>query len=61
MSFNLSPELLTMPNSTTLPLKELHAVIFALEKFKSYLGGTEVIILYNHVALSYFLEKKCKT
>ncbi|KAM0955914.1 hypothetical protein ACFX2A_024750 [Malus domestica] len=42
---------------------ELLAVIFALEKFISYLIGTKVIVFSDHTALKYLLTKKkrCKT
>lgn len=38
--------------------KELLAVIFALEKFRSYLLGTKVIVYTDHAALRYLLTKK---
>ncbi|XP_062113938.1 uncharacterized protein LOC133824940 [Humulus lupulus] len=38
--------------------KELLAVIFALEKFRSYLIGTKVIVYTHHAALRYLLAKK---
>ncbi|KAM2498829.1 hypothetical protein PS1_041051 [Malus domestica] len=38
--------------------KELLAVVFALEKFRSYLLGTKVIIYTDHAALKYLLTKK---
>jgi hypothetical protein len=38
--------------------KELFAVVFALEKFRSYLLGTKVIVFTDHVALMYLLKKK---
>ena len=34
------------------------AVVFALEKFRSYLLGTKVIVYTDHVALKYLLSKK---
>jgi len=37
--------------------KELLAVIFALEKFRSYLIGSKVIVFTNHAALKYLLTK----
>jgi hypothetical protein len=38
--------------------KELLAVIFALDKFKSYLLGSKVIIYSDHAALKYLFSKK---
>ena len=38
--------------------EELLAVIFALEKFRSYLLGAKVIIFSDHAALRYLLTKK---
>ncbi|CAN6716282.1 unnamed protein product [Malus baccata var. baccata] len=38
--------------------KELLAVVFALDKFRSYLLGTKVIIFTNLAALKYLLMKK---
>ena len=38
--------------------KELFAVVFALEKFRSYLLGTKVIVYTDHAALKYLLSKK---
>ncbi|CAL9012108.1 unnamed protein product [Prunus brigantina] len=38
--------------------KELLAVIFALEKFRSYLITNKVIVYTDHVALKYLLAKK---
>ena len=38
--------------------KELLAVIFALDKFRSYLIGTKVIIFTDHAALRYLLTEK---
>jgi hypothetical protein len=41
--------------------KELLAVIFALEKFRSYLVGSKVIVFTDHAALRYlFAEKDAK-
>jgi len=46
-------------NAITIQLKnELFAVVFVLEKFRSYLLGTKVIVFTNHVALRYLLKKK---
>jgi hypothetical protein len=40
--------------------KKLFAVVFALEKFRSYLLGTKVIVFTNHAALRYLLKKESK-
>ncbi|CAN6711153.1 unnamed protein product [Malus baccata var. baccata] len=37
---------------------ELLAVVFALEKFRSYLVGAKVIVYTDHAALKYLLSKK---
>ena len=38
--------------------KELLAVFFAIDKFRSYLVGAKVIVYTDHAALKYFLTKK---
>ncbi|CAN6697997.1 unnamed protein product [Malus baccata var. baccata] len=38
--------------------KELLAVVFALDKFRSYLIGTKVIVFTDHAALKYLVSKK---
>ncbi|CAN6677839.1 unnamed protein product [Malus baccata var. baccata] len=38
--------------------KELLAVVFALDKFRSYLIGTKVFVFTDHAALKYLLTKK---
>ncbi|CAN6685846.1 unnamed protein product [Malus baccata var. baccata] len=38
--------------------KELLAVVFTLDKFRSYLIGTKVIVFTDHAALKYLLTKK---
>jgi hypothetical protein len=38
--------------------KELLAVVFAIDKFRSYLVGAKVIVYTDHTALKYFLTKK---
>ena len=37
--------------------KELLAIVFALEKFHSYLLGTRIIIYTDHATLKYLLQK----
>jgi hypothetical protein len=38
--------------------KELLAVVFAIEKFRSYLVGTKVVVYTDHATLKYLLTKK---
>jgi hypothetical protein len=38
--------------------KDLLAVVFAIEKFRSYLVGAKVIVYTDHAALKYLLTKK---
>ncbi|KAM2673751.1 hypothetical protein EV2_015012 [Malus domestica] len=38
--------------------KELFAVVFAFDKFRSYLLGTKVIVYSDHATLKYLLTKK---
>ena len=38
--------------------KELLAVVYALDKFRAYLIGTEIIIFTDHSALKYLLTKQ---
>ncbi|XP_071703889.1 uncharacterized protein [Rutidosis leptorrhynchoides] len=38
--------------------KELLAVVFALDKFRSYLWGSKVVVFSDHSALRHLLEKK---
>lgn len=47
----------TQANYTTTE-KELLAVVFALEKFRSYLLGSKVIVFSDHAALKFLLSKK---
>jgi hypothetical protein len=38
--------------------KDLLVVVFAIEKFRSYLVGAKVIVYTHHAALKYLLMKK---
>ncbi|MBE2321326.1 hypothetical protein DVA67_035755 [Solirubrobacter sp. CPCC 204708] len=38
--------------------KEMLAVVFALDKFRSYLWGSKTIVYSDHAALRYLLSKK---
>ncbi|CAN6968037.1 unnamed protein product, partial [Brassica oleracea var. botrytis] len=38
--------------------KELLAVVYAFEKFRSYLVGSKVIVHTDHAALKYLMTKK---
>ncbi|PKA56009.1 hypothetical protein AXF42_Ash014681 [Apostasia shenzhenica] len=42
----------------TITEKEFLAVVFAFEKFRSYLLGSQVIVYTDHSALKYLLSKK---
>ncbi|KAL5555324.1 hypothetical protein UlMin_037560 [Ulmus minor] len=42
----------------TVTEKELLAVVFAFDKFRSYLVGTKVIVYTDHSAIKYLVEKK---
>lgn len=41
--------------------KELLAVVFAFDKFRSYLLGTRVIVYTDHAAIKYLISKKYAT
>ena len=38
--------------------KEMLAVIFAFDKFRSYLLGSKVVVYTDHAALRYLMNKK---
>ena len=42
----------------TITEKEMLAVVFAVDKFRSYLLGSKVIIYIGHSAIKYLLAKK---
>ena len=37
--------------------KELLVIVYALEKFRSYLIGSKVIVFTDHAAIKYLLNK----
>ena len=39
-------------------LKELLAVVYALDKFQAYLVGSDIVIFTDHSALKYLLIKQ---
>ena len=47
----------TQRNYSTIE-KEFLAIVFALEKFRSYLLGSKVIVYSNHAAIRYLMTKK---
>ncbi|RDX98089.1 Retrovirus-related Pol polyprotein from transposon 17.6, partial [Mucuna pruriens] len=47
---------LAQSNYTTTE-KELLAIVFALDKFRSYLLGSRIVVFTNHVALKFLLKK----
>ena len=47
----------TQRNYTTTE-KELLAVVYALDKFRTYLVGLDIIIFTDHLALKYLLNKQ---
>jgi hypothetical protein len=58
-SISYTSKTLTGPqlNYTTME-KELLTVVFAIEKFRSFLVGAKVIVYTDHAALKYLLTKK---
>ena len=38
--------------------KDLQEVVFAIDKFRSYLVGAKVVVYTDHAALKYLLTKK---
>ena len=50
-------KLLTMPREIIPQLRKNYAIVFALEKFRSYLLGVKVIVYSEHAALKALLQK----
>ena len=48
----------TLDSNYTTMKKEFLAVVFALEKFRSYIVGSPVTIFTDHAALKYLLSKQ---
>ena len=47
-----------MQKNYTTTEKELLAVVYAIDKFRSYLVGSKVIVYTDHAALKYLLTKQ---
>ena len=64
--FNKEPYVIYYANKTlsdaqlnyTIIEKELSAIVFALEKFHSYLLGSKILVYSDHATLKYLLSKK---
>ena len=53
-----SKTLISAQLNYTVTEKELLAVVYALEKFRSYLVGSKVIVFTDHSAIKYLMTKK---
>ena len=42
----------------TVTEREILALVFAFEKFRSYLEGTKIIVFTNHATIGYLFNKK---
>ena len=58
MIYYASKTLDSAQSNYTTTEKELLAIVFALEKFKSYIIGSSVTIFTDHAALKYLLSKQ---
>ena len=58
MVYYVSKTLNEAQRNYTTTEKELLAVVYALDKFRAYLLGAEIIIFTNHSALKYLLTKQ---
>ena len=58
MVYYASKTLNEVQRNYTTTEKELLAVVYALDKFRAYLLGAEIIIFTDHSALKYLLTKK---
>ena len=58
MSFTMQVTLNSAQMNYSTTEKELLAVVFALEKFRSYLVGSPIVVFSDHAALKYILSKK---
>ena len=56
--YYISKTLISPQENYTTTEKEFLAVIYAIEKFRSYLVGSKVIVWTDHSALKYLLTKK---
>ena len=58
MIYNANKTLDSTQSNYTTTEKEFLDVVFALEKFRSYIVGSPVTIFTDHVALKYLLSKQ---
>jgi hypothetical protein len=58
MIYYASKTLNTAQMNYTTTEKELLAVVFACDKFRSYLIGSPIVVFSDHAALKYLLSKK---
>jgi len=56
--YHASKTLISAQMNCTTTKKELLAVVFACEKFRSYLVGSPAVVFSYHAALKYLLSKK---
>ena len=54
----MSKILLPAEKNYTTTEKEFLAVVFAIDKFRSYLVGNKVVVWTDHSALKYLMAKK---
>ena len=58
MVYYVSQTLNKAQRNYTTTEKELLAVVYALDKFRAYLVGSDIIIFTDHLALKYLLTKQ---
>ena len=58
MVYHVSKTLNEAQRNYTITEKELLAVVYALDKFRSYLIGSDIVIFADHSTLKYLLTKQ---